>query len=186
MKTGIELVSDERQRQLNAEQYDAAHDDLHVTGELQLAALCYKCNSSAGWPWGLRYWKPTTELRNLIKAGALYLAEADRYRRSSNPGCAEMMHLEVNDCVRRIDKIIASTCKWRVHIIGPDDLVLQPDETTALREANRLNIFISQERLKHANDPLYPWSMAVVEKDGVEYHGGAIAKSDSDSISSKQ
>jgi len=29
--------------------------------------------------------------------------------------------------------------KWVVHIVGPDDVIDQPDEITALREANALN-----------------------------------------------
>lgn len=41
MKTGIELIAAERQRQLDVEGYDAAHDDEHVEGEIALAAALY-------------------------------------------------------------------------------------------------------------------------------------------------
>lgn len=49
---------------------------------------------------------------------------------------------------------------WYVHILGPDDVIEQPDEVTALREANALNRHIARTRLP--NDPNEPWSMAVV------------------------
>lgn len=29
--------------------------------------------------------------------------------------------------------------KWIIHLIGPDDVIGQPDEITALREANLIN-----------------------------------------------
>lgn len=59
--------------------------------------------------------------------------------------------------------------EWRLHILGPDDIIPQPDELAALREANAVNILIAQERLKDPNSPNNPWCMAVVEKNGVEY-----------------
>src|SRR6266540_2517604 len=73
----------------------------------------------------------------------------------------------------------ASHEEWRLHIIGPDDLIPQPDELTALREANALNICIAQERLKDPNNPNAPWCMAVVEKNGVEYSVGKHQNIDS-------
>ena len=41
MKTGIELISAERQRQIEKEGYDADHDSLHESYELAMAAACY-------------------------------------------------------------------------------------------------------------------------------------------------
>lgn len=53
MKTGIELISEERQRQINVEGWTAEHDSEHVNNELALAAACYivpDIYSSGYWP----------------------------------------------------------------------------------------------------------------------------------------
>lgn len=41
MKSGTELIADERQRQLDEEGWDAKHDEQHTTGELALVAALY-------------------------------------------------------------------------------------------------------------------------------------------------
>lgn len=41
MKTGIELMADERARQISAEGWTPEHDDRHIWGELVSAAICY-------------------------------------------------------------------------------------------------------------------------------------------------
>lgn len=62
-----------------------------------------------------------------------------------------------------------SADSWRLHILGPDDLIPMESELHALREANMLNIGMARVRLKRPNDPNMPWCMAVVERNGVEY-----------------
>lgn len=95
-KTGIELISEERERQTEKEGWTTEHDDTHSNGELATAGACYaiahrKVGLAAyGWPFkkvnggGFTEpdgFKPSTELRNLIKAGALIAAEIDRLLR---------------------------------------------------------------------------------------------------------
>ena len=41
MKTGIERITDERRRQVDAEGWTPEHDDEHDSGQLALAAACY-------------------------------------------------------------------------------------------------------------------------------------------------
>ena len=41
MKTGIELIAEERQRQIEKEGWSAEHDEQHTKGELALAAALY-------------------------------------------------------------------------------------------------------------------------------------------------
>jgi hypothetical protein len=53
---------------------------------------------------------------------------------------------------------------WDIHIVGPDDIIHHEDEITALREANALNVAMERERRQYANDPNYPYSIAVVRK----------------------
>lgn len=75
MKTAIELIAEERQRQIDAEGYSAEHDDEHTDDDLRWAASCYLLHS----------WKPADEVRNLVKAAALIAAEIDRLQRSERP-----------------------------------------------------------------------------------------------------
>ena len=49
--------------------------------------------------------------------------------------------------------------RYALHIIGPDDIIEQADELTALREANKLNAIAARE---HAKDPDGPYLIAIV------------------------
>lgn len=89
MKTGTELIAEERQRQLEKEGFDAAHDDEHGDSALVDAAACYAMGRRLPvWPWGIDWWKPGNggkqgRIRELTKAGALIAAEIDRLQRLS-------------------------------------------------------------------------------------------------------
>lgn len=100
MKTGIELIAAERQRQIDVEGWTPEHDAEHTHGELSRAAGIYanraslieSQNSEAFllewgvpdlWPWSGDWWKPSKDpIRNLEKAGALIAAELDRLLRA--------------------------------------------------------------------------------------------------------
>ncbi len=78
----------ERCRQVEAEGWTPEHDDAHGVGELAIAAACYAGNAAgkwgiatAAWPWAPKWWKPTNARRDLVKAGALILAEIERLDR---------------------------------------------------------------------------------------------------------
>jgi len=73
MKTGIELIAEERQRQIEVEGWTKDHDIEHKTFELSAAAACYISKNISKW------WKPSNDpIKNLMKAGALIAAEIDR------------------------------------------------------------------------------------------------------------
>jgi hypothetical protein len=83
-------IEAERQRQIEAEGFDAARDDGYTERQLWAAGVCYFERATLevpaypapkGWPWAKRWWKPGTAERDLIRAGALMLAEIDRMRR---------------------------------------------------------------------------------------------------------
>jgi hypothetical protein len=87
-------VLDERQRQVSMEGWTAEHDDEHPRGELALAASCYAEElpkpyrerhpmCPARWPWSADFWKPKDYRSNLVRAGALILAEIERLDRAS-------------------------------------------------------------------------------------------------------
>ncbi|MDM4570248.1 hypothetical protein [Klebsiella michiganensis] len=82
----------ERQRQITAEGWTPEHDDEYEHGELADAAGCYALSSElfdcAGepprpWPWPDEWWKPGNRRRDLVKAGALILAEIERIDRAA-------------------------------------------------------------------------------------------------------
>ncbi|WP_347220307.1 hypothetical protein [Chryseobacterium sp.] len=79
----------ERQRQISVEGWTPEHDDGHDTEELAFAASCYATADEgeappAVWPWDWSWWKPKGRRRNLVKAGALILAEIDRLDRKDS------------------------------------------------------------------------------------------------------
>lgn len=89
MPNGLFLIAKERNRQQSVdtgEAYTEEHDAQWVNDELLRAALCYidLClpnwifNFHDIWPWAEEDWKPKSNIRNLVRAGALIAAEIDR------------------------------------------------------------------------------------------------------------
>ncbi|EZN97851.1 hypothetical protein [Pseudomonas aeruginosa] len=89
-------VQEERRRQITAEGWTPEHDDEHSHGQMARAAACYALAGSSApndgtaallvslaWPWDQQWWKPSTARRDLIKAGALILAEIERIDRAA-------------------------------------------------------------------------------------------------------
>lgn len=60
------------------------------------------------------------------------------------------------------------TDKWYVHIVGPDDVIEKSSEIDALRSANAVNVTIERERRGHANDPNWPFAMALAVRSQEE------------------
>lgn len=90
----------ERQRQQSVEGWMPEHDDEHCNGELAMAAVCYINETGTvnrnggkpwGWPWDASWWKPNARRRNLVKAGALILAEIERIDRAAGIGKGGVM-----------------------------------------------------------------------------------------------
>lgn len=93
----VQAVIAERFRQIEGEGYEPQHDDQHEGGELARAGAAYALyapshtseNKSRGvfalaisaWPWRKEDWKPTGFRRDLVKAGALVIAEGERFDR---------------------------------------------------------------------------------------------------------
>lgn len=94
-------IAAERRRQIEIEGWTPEHDDRHDTGELARAASCYALSASEEgvavedflyddngaplcprwWPWDTDWWKPSGDRRDLVKAGALIVAEIERLDR---------------------------------------------------------------------------------------------------------
>ena len=112
---GIDLIREERRRQIEEEGWTTEHDDEHGGADLARAAACYaippEMRESSGrfgwgsvvmklvnllWPWWespargapfMNWWKPTPEdrIRELTKSGALVAAEIERLQRAALP-----------------------------------------------------------------------------------------------------
>lgn len=104
MSTGAIDVLAERTRQVSGEGWTLEHDDRHEDFQLSIAAACYAQNvgdfagayyqpypgkeiiwsegpEPEAWPWSLDWWNPSNPRRDLVKAGALIIAEIDRLDR---------------------------------------------------------------------------------------------------------
>ena len=94
--TAARDVLAERQRQISVEGWSAHHDDAYTDAQLALAASCYALppgefeipGPPQQWPWPSAWWKPGDRRRELVKAGALILAEIERLDRAALPGAA--------------------------------------------------------------------------------------------------
>lgn len=91
MKNGIELIAEERQRQIEKEGFDKNHDTLHRPEELTMAAIAYAMPEWLRWTYKgeCEFWpfekesfktSPENRIRELAKAGALIAAEIDRFQ----------------------------------------------------------------------------------------------------------
>lgn len=100
----LDDIAAERRRQVEVEGWEAAHDDEHTDGSLALAAGSY-CESAARpkilarkpggafaipklWPqsWSRDWWKPKSPRQDLVRAGALIIAEIERLDRAKETG----------------------------------------------------------------------------------------------------
>ncbi len=82
----------ERFRQIEGEGWSIEHDDAHHVGELARAGACYArfagtvswtANMAPNdWPWSIDWWKPNGFRRDLVRAGALILAEGEKFDRN--------------------------------------------------------------------------------------------------------
>lgn len=100
MKTAIEMIADERKRQIEEEGWTPEHDDsLNSDGELGNAAACYAMSEDTRdtetfdnrilncvWPWQRRWFKPTPDdrIRELVKAGAMIVAAIEQLQRKES------------------------------------------------------------------------------------------------------
>ncbi|NDL70536.1 hypothetical protein [Vreelandella alkaliphila] len=103
-KSPFSAIYEERMRQLSAEGFSREHDDLYNNGELALAASAYAISATPAdcmgedddlvdtmeyiWPWEPKWLKPSTPRRDLVKAGALILAEIERIDRAAEKAAA--------------------------------------------------------------------------------------------------
>jgi hypothetical protein len=85
----------ERRRQIEAEGWTPEHDDTHTSGQMALAAACYAMSAAPRnlhdlgifgrlWPWDRAWLKPKSRREDLVRAGALIVAEIERLDRAED------------------------------------------------------------------------------------------------------
>jgi hypothetical protein len=85
--TGIDMIANERQRQIRDKGYDKQHDKHHRPSQLAAAASAYiehargaQSQARYTWPWRPHEFKPGTVIEDLTRAGALCAAAIDRHK----------------------------------------------------------------------------------------------------------
>lgn len=112
MSQGFERITKERKRQIDVEGWTASHDDEHGPFVLEMAGQSYRnavnqdSTVPSEWPWDVKWWKPDTRLRNLERAGALYLAAADAAERVGDVDLRNRLHAHATGCGALLDRII--------------------------------------------------------------------------------
>jgi hypothetical protein len=103
LSSGADLIATERRRQIEVEGWDAANDAGNDEQEMVYGASAYLQSVmhphhhpnmkrdfilNMYWPrqWNPAWFKPTTPIRDLVKAGALIAAEIDRLQRIEAQG----------------------------------------------------------------------------------------------------
>ncbi len=88
LSNAVQSVIAERQRHQSVEGWTPEHDDQYSKSQLLWASSCYVLNAihpfnriPFDWPWTPEWWKPTNPRRDMVKAGALILAEIERIDR---------------------------------------------------------------------------------------------------------
>lgn len=121
MKTGMQRIEEERQRQIEVEGWTLIEDDRYELEQLRHAGSSYEIAAAfelfngerfvpppLKWPWNRDWWKPVGgPVRLLEKAGALYLAEAERYDRREDSLRAIWNRGRAARCAYVIDQILA-------------------------------------------------------------------------------
>lgn len=115
LPTGMDLIRAERQRQRTSEGWTHNHDVEHGMARLLRAAEAYEWSNVGRWPWDIQWWKPKDVLRDLIRAGALYLAAQD-----VSPDAPPAGTHGAERCGQKIDGILATAHAILTSPLPPD------------------------------------------------------------------
>lgn len=111
----LEEITTERRRQISAEGRKPVCSDTIRLGELLRAANLYLWHGTdkgaaldqngtpVNWPWDAEQWDPKDRYTNVVRAGALCLAEAERQHRIG--GFAGTAESKLMLCVKELKKL---------------------------------------------------------------------------------
>lgn len=109
------LIRAERRRQVQEEGWDLVHDLEHGSGALAAAAECYatagpRADVPSPWPWDACWFKPKGAVRNLVRAGALYMAAVDVAARL-DPGAIPELRDRLEAVTAHLDLTLAEAAQ---------------------------------------------------------------------------
>lgn len=126
MRLVIDAIGAERRRQIESEGWSPKHDDAYVDCELARAALTYAMSAATTvepavilgkgwWPWANEWFKPSTPRRDLIRAGALIVAEIERIDRATQAASKEKWTAcgepgDCEECGRYAPELLMGAC----------------------------------------------------------------------------
>ena len=141
-KSVMEEIEAERKRQIEVEGWSAEHDDKHTDRDLIDAAQCYMNSGFGrtiftrghdkapfGWPWEERWWKPAGRRRDLVKAGALCIADQDRWRRTRPGSPAKALPEQMIERIMREIARLDTAARLRPSLCPPMRRIEGVDET---------------------------------------------------------
>lgn len=115
MKNGLELIAEERKRQIEVEGWTLEHDKKYKNNELFYAACCYYAaqrnralqpnmnpyEAPDEWPFDKSWWKPSPDdrIRELVKAGALFFADNQARPSEFSASQVELIAKEINQLI---------------------------------------------------------------------------------------
>lgn len=114
MSEGVVLILGERRRQIDEEGWSFNRDRQRGGDILEKAADCYRqaqnehAKQPCEWPWDSGWWKPKSRERNLIRAGALYVAAADVVEVLGYAAHAELLLNNMRECAKELDVLLTN------------------------------------------------------------------------------
>jgi hypothetical protein len=166
-------IAAERRRQVEAEGWSAEHDDEHAKGELTEAAIAYYLSGTSGvmlradtrapvnWPWDPSWWKPHGKRRDLVRAGALILADLDRAQRR---GAGDLAHFE--HWLGFIDRALEATPK-RIRRSRREGWRMPPNAVSVTRPGPWGNPFVVGDEPDRRMLRLWLWKLSPGHWDDV-------------------
>lgn len=167
----------ERRRQIEAEGWSLEHDDAYDRDDLAAAAACYAVPDRVKWvdteeerrgvpsgyyhilrwPWAPEFWKPKDPRRNLVRAGALILAEIERRdrlaARPTEPEVPTPVQPVPCPCCRRIPVVIRTATQF---LIGHD-----PNDGAAV--SCPFNPVVLPSWAEHEADAISAWNRVMAQ-----------------------
>lgn len=159
-RRALAYIEEERQRQVAIERQSPVDDDRYTNGELCRAAATYALtaagtNAPEGmWPWGPHSFKPKTRHADLVRAGALIVAELERLDRAApsspaSPGEGAREAVEGASPVADQLQLAVKALRAVWAILPPDWLSAGPQSAAAWTSVRRALETLDPEHTPH-------------------------------------
>jgi hypothetical protein len=157
---GFDLILQERRRQIEVEGWTSDHDDNHESGEIGRAGACYETAAlhdnpkiSHTWPWATEWWKPKDKLKNLTRAGALFLAESEKQKRLGDTIKADYWFSRATIVAKRIEQMEnEKTAAQQTASLQSELSALQESNKKLVEVLHTANQMLISYNMRHPNE----------------------------------